>query len=216
MHRLLRLIADASVVAGPWAAAASRVSRRSSLSWVALALSACIASPSDDRPKEYLDEATAATVSVVGRPLVFAHERPELTSHARDYVTLAAAAVNRNGKVDHVLIAYFWSTVDDRAKPTGAPVTDPLVIAADDRRLRLTLQGHSTLDVGIGVPVHAPPGHDAAPNVYRTDLGTLRFIAEARHLAVLTSADDTPMTYEVWEDQRAALLGLVRLLSGQK
>jgi len=216
VHRLSRLITDVSGVAGPWIAAASRVSRRSSLSWVVLALSACIASPSDDRPKEYLDEATAATVSVVGRPLVFSHERPELASHARDYVTLAAAAVNRNGKVDYVLIAYFWSTVDARAKPSGPPVTDPLVIAADDRRIRLTLQGHSAHEAGIGVPVHAPPGHDAAPNVYRTDLGTLRFIAEARHLAVLTSADDIPITYEVWDDQRAALRGLVRLLSGEK
>ncbi len=216
MRRLSRLIADVSGATGPWAAAVGRVSRRSSLSWVVLALSACIASPSDDRPKEYLDEATAATVSVVGRPLVFAHERRELASHARDYVTLAAAAVNRNGKVDHVLIAYFWSTVDDRAKPSAAPVADPLVIAADDRRIRLTLQGHSTLDAGIGVPVHAPPGHDAAPNVYRTDLGTLRFIGEARNLAVLTSAGDAPLTYEVWDDQRAALRGLVRLLGGEK
>jgi hypothetical protein len=56
----------------------------------------------------------------------------------------------------------------------------------------------------------------AIPNVYRTDLATLRFIAAARHLAVLRSADDPDSGYEIWEDRRAALGQLVGLLNGAK
>jgi len=80
------------------------------------ALGACVAVAGDKQPREYLDEETAATVTVVAEPLVFALPRPELAANVRDYVTLAAAAVDRNGKLSYVLIVYFWSTVDPRLR----------------------------------------------------------------------------------------------------
>ncbi len=185
-------------------------------------LDACTALPSPDAPQEYLDKDTAATVSVVGQPMVFAHERPELAAHMRDYVTLAAAAVNRSGRTDYVLIAYFWTTFDPhgqlhsgRGRARDAPESEQLVVVADDRRIELTLEGHSARDAGIGLPVHAPPATAAMPNVYRTDLATLRFMAAARHLAVLQGAEAPDSTYEIWDDQRAALSALVRVLSGE-
>jgi hypothetical protein len=52
------------------------------------------------------------------------------------------------------------------------------------------------------------------PDVYRTDLETLRFIAAARHLVVLRRADDPSSAYEIWDDQRAALGAFVDLLDG--
>ena len=69
-------------------------------------------------PTEYLDETTGATVTVVDRPLVFARERNERAANLRDYVTLSAASVNRGGKVEYVLVAYLWSTLDPRFAPT--------------------------------------------------------------------------------------------------
>src|SRR5262249_42195978 len=77
--------------------------RRIGLAAVAI-VAGCTALPSPDIPKEYLDQSTAATVTVVGRPLVFARERPNFAVHMRDYITLAAAAVNRTGKIDYILI----------------------------------------------------------------------------------------------------------------
>jgi hypothetical protein len=185
------------------------------------ALSACTALPSVDSPEEYLDPNTAATISVVGRPLVFAHAQPNLAAHMRDYVTLAAAAVNRSGKTEYVVIAYFWTTLDahgqEGAKRTESnSAADTLILVADDRRIELPSQGHSAHAAGIGMPVHAPPVRSATPNVYRTDLATLRFIAAARHLAVLRSAEDPDSAYEIWEDRRAALGQLVGLLNGAK
>jgi hypothetical protein len=62
------------------------------------------------------------------------------------------------------------------------------------------------------VPFDAPSG--AEPNVYPTDLATLRSVAEARHLAVTIDTESSTLTYELWEDRRNALRAFVQRLSG--
>jgi len=182
---------------------------------IAIALGACAAAPDSVSPSEYLDQTTAATVSVVARPLVFARERPELAAHARDYVTLAAASVNRGGAIEYYIFAYLWSTLDSRNSNGIPPAADNLTIAADDRRIQPQLAGHSLQETGVGSAVRAPPGHHWTLNVYKTDVATLGFIAEAHHLAVIAGSTEGPVTYESWDDQRRALRGLVRRLEGQ-
>ena len=169
-------------------------------------------------PTEYLDETTGATVTVVDRPLVFARERNERAANLRDYVTLSAASVNRGGKVEYVLVAYLWSTLDPRFAPTlGA---DSLVLQADDRRIALTANGKSPSDLGIAQPVYAPPGQQpgqaSKPMVFPTDLGTLRFIAAARNLVIQNQADDFAYNYELWDDKRRSLARFVRFLEGDR
>ena len=183
---------------------------------VILALGTCVALAGDKQPQEYLDEETAATITVVGEPLVFACPRPELAANVRDYVTLAAAAVDRNGKISYVLIAYFWSTVDPRLRRDAMPSPEPLVLQADDRRIELKLRGHSAHEAGIGAPVHAPPGAAVTPNVYGTDLATLRFVAEARRLTIVADSDGAPLPYELWEDRRTALRNFVHHMNGDE
>ena len=93
---------------------------------------AAVALAAANQPLEYLDEETGATVTVVGRPLVFVHDRSGFLGPAGDYVTLAAAAVNQSGKITYVLIAYFWwSGVPPKAELAPAAV-DPLALQADD------------------------------------------------------------------------------------
>jgi hypothetical protein len=170
----------------------------------------------DDRePQEYLDEETAATVTVVGAPLVFAYARRDLAANARDYVSLAAAAVNRAGKVSYVLIGYVWSTADVHRRPDPLPAADTLVLQADDRAIPLKLVGHSAHDAGIGMPVHQPPGISVAPNVYAADLASLRFIAAARQLRMHVELPDTTLSFELWEDRRDALAAFVQQLGGR-
>ncbi len=208
----------------------------------------CAVTPDPQSPREYLDQTTAATVIIVARPMVFAHEKPELAVHMRDYVTLAAATIDRSGKTDYVVIAYFWSTFDAHGRagaavaqagsavtPAGSPVaqagpatsrgaedsgnesaTDDLVIAADDRRIVLHLSGHSPRDAGIGETIMAPPVQSVLPNVYRTDLATLRFLAAARNIAVITGPHAVETEFPVWDDQRAALAAFVRQISGEQ
>jgi hypothetical protein len=168
----------------------------------------------DLEPREYLDQETAATITVVAQPLVFAYPRTELAANARDYVTLAAAAVNRSGKVSFVGIVYFWSTVDPRMRTDPLPAPDSLIVQADDRRIELHLRGRSAHDAGIGVPADAPPGPPVTPNAYGIDLATLRFMAEARQLTVLAESDGALLRYPLWGDGRAALRAFVQRMSG--
>jgi hypothetical protein len=165
-------------------------------------------------PQEYLDDRTAATITVVAEPLVFAAARPDLAANVRDYVTLAAAAVDRSGKVSYVLIAYYWTTVDPRLRRAPLPAPDPLLLQADDRRIQLASGGQSAREAGIGQAVHAPAAGDALPHAYRTDLATLRFISEARRLSVIADTRAEPLgAFELWQDGRAALRELVRHMS---
>ncbi len=165
-------------------------------------------------PTEYLDEETAATITVVAQPLVFAYAHRELAANARDYATVAAAAVNEAGKIHYVLILYFWSTVDPRLRTDAPPAAEPLVLQADDRSISLALRGHSAHEAGIGMPVHAPPGNAVVPNVYGTDLPTLRYLIAARSLTLRADSDGTPLAYELWEDRRGALRAFVQRMGG--
>jgi hypothetical protein len=180
------------------------------------ALGACTAEEARDQPRQYLDEHTAATITAVDRPLVFARDRTDLAANARDYVTLAAAAVDRMGKVQYVLVAYSWSTADSRLSEERPPVPDSLVITADDRRLLFTGPTGTPVDAGIAEPVGAPPGPQRAPYVFRADLSVLRFLSAARHLSVQVGTSDAAPSYEIWDDGRPALAAWAATLNGER
>jgi len=165
-------------------------------------------------PTEYLDEQTGATVTMANKPLVFARERSERAANLRDYVNVTAASVNRGGKIEYVLIAYVWSTLDARFEPAVA--ADSLLLIADDRRIRLSANGKTPSDLGIAQPVHAPAGQDIKPLVFPTDLGTLRFIAAARNLTIQTGLEGESFDYDLWDDQRASLARFVSFLDGER
>src|SRR5215470_12711005 len=96
---------------------------RSLASLLLLAAGVVAAASDANAPRQYVDEETGTSVFFVGRPLVFAHERstfggdvprsssaaPTMPVPPRDYVTLAAAALDHGGKYTYVLIGYFWS-----------------------------------------------------------------------------------------------------------
>jgi hypothetical protein len=193
----------------------TRLSRALAVLGALLALAACGSTPVQERPTEYLDEHTAATVTIVDKPIVFARERPELAANVRDYVTLSAASVNRSGQMTYVLVGYFWSTLDAFGAPRIAAANDPLLLAADDRRIHLSTQGHSAKEAGIANPVHAPPQHDGPPTVYSTDLDTLRFLAAARDLTAVRGVDANAQKFEIWDDGRASLGAFVRFINGE-
>lgn len=175
-----------------------------------IAAGAAVALAASNEPLEYLDEETGATVTVVGRPLVFVHDRSGFLGNAGDYVTLAAGAVNQSGKITYVLIAYFWwSGVPPKAELAPTAI-EPLALQADDRDIQLILRAASAREAGIGVPVHRPPFGTATPHVYAIDLSTMGFIAESHHLALHIQSEGTSVNYALFEDRRAALREFVR------
>jgi hypothetical protein len=167
------------------------------------------------QPREYLDDQSGATVSYVARPLVFARERTERAESVRDYVNLTAATVNRGGKRDYVLIAYVWSTLDTRFA-AARPNADSLVVVADERQLRLSVNGKTPEDLGIVHGVGTPPRQVVKPLVFVTDVATLRLIAAARSLQVQRPVADAVEIYGLWDDQRKALDSFVRFLDGER
>jgi len=170
---------------------------------LALLLVAC-AAPAE-RPAEYLDQTTGATVTSVTAPLVFARTRLELAYGARDYVTLAAASVNRTGHIEQVLLGYVWSTVDPRMRRNAEPADQTLIITADDRVIVLTADRRTSHDVGIAAPVAVPAGSNATQSLYPTDIATLRFLAAARQLRLTIRDNGDPRPFEMWSDGRGAL-----------
>ena len=174
-------------------------------------------------PLEYLDEDTGATVTVVDKPMLFSRERSERVANLRDFVSLTAASVSRGGKVEYVLIAYVWSTLDPRYAPDVIPET--LALAADDRRFNLNASGQTPSDLGIVRPVQAPLGQDVEPFVVSTDLATLRFISASGELSVRALqrlkegadvTEDPAVRYDIFEDQRPALARFVSFVEGDR
>jgi hypothetical protein len=162
------------------------------------------------KPFQYLDDVTGATVTVVGRPLVFVRER---FSYVRDYVTLAAASVDQSGRVSYAFIGYFWSA--GAAPPTedSTLAREPIVLQLHDRRIVLTPDSRPARESGIGAAIHQPPFGHPVPCVYPVDLDTLRTVAESTDVALYGGGDAAPRKYELFENGLDALGKLVHLLT---
>jgi len=173
-------------------------------------------------PLEYVDEQTGVTVTVVARPLVFARDRTTAdggpaqswSSSSKDYVTLAAAAVDRSGKITYLLIGYFWSVGISQPWENARLAREPLVLQLQDRRIELVPQGGTTRDTGIGAPVHPPPVGPATASLYAVDLASIGLIAESAHPVLYCGGASTPLKYELFEDRLTALREFVRQSSG--
>jgi hypothetical protein len=186
-----------------------------------LAVSA-VAAAGANTPLEYVDDQTGVTVTVVARPLVFARDRTasngapaqSWSTSQRDYVTLAAASVDRTGKITYLLIGYFWSVGVSQPWENARLAREPLVLQLQDRRIELAPQGGSARDAGISAPVHPPPVGPATASLYAVDLSTINLIAESTHPILYCGGGSAPLKYELFEDRLTALREFVRQLSG--
>lgn len=187
--------------------AGAKAARGWLLGLLASGLCACAAIPGQAGPVQYLDRNTGATFMIVGRPLTFAHVRPQVAARVRDYATVAAAYLDRGGRIDYVLLVYVWSTIDPRNDPGTAARAAGLALVADDRRIALLPLD----DPGQSLPpIDRPPVRHFVAAIYRTDLATLRYLIAARYLSLLRSRDGEGARFELWDDERASLAQLVR------
>ena len=155
-------------------------------------------------PPEYLDPNTAALVTTVTAPIVFARSHLDVAANARQYATVAAVSVNRSGRYEYVLLVYLWSTVDPRLGIDRHPGQN-VILLADDRAIRLVRDSRSMHEVGISTPLHAPEHIRGQPRIYRTDRETLQFLAGARRVRLLLEGDEDPRPFDIWTDGRRDL-----------
>jgi hypothetical protein len=172
------------------------------------ALVSCASQPATPA-QEIFDEQTATTLSVVGKPLVFARERTDVEAHARDYVTLVAAEIDRSGQYSEFLLLYRWSTVDPRMSPPPQSGEGALRILADGRAIDLQPLERLPISLKQGRALHVPAHGDIVPRAYNVDAALLRFIAGSRELTVRMPQEQLNMPFALWEDGRSALAKFV-------
>lgn len=157
----------------------------------------CATEPSSG-DREYLDQATAATVTVGGRTLVFARERPELAVNARDYLSLVPVDVNRAGAHSQYFYGYVWATLDKRGLPGEASGTLRFELLADGRRIPLVPVAGSLRKIGLAEPPLPAPARSAQVLVAPTSREVQEFVSSATELRAVALRDGVPERFDLW------------------
>lgn len=165
----------------------------------ALLATGCAVTPPAAGEREYLDEETAATVTVGARAIVFARDRPELAVNARDYLTLVPVDVNRSGRHEQYFFGYAWSTIDKRGLPGEEDVAPRFDLVADGRRVTLAPASEDRHDLGLGELPLSPPARSAQLVVSPTTREILDFVARAEEVRAVADLGGASVRYELWE-----------------
>lgn len=179
------------------------------VAFFAALLGAC-ATSQDVSPREFLDEQTAATITIVADPVIFVSEtagprgldrerNPFGQDANRDYVELYGIDVNRMGSHRQYFVVQKWLTPDDaEARPMLELKADGSTV-----ELRATLENPRTL--GISAPPAPIFSKSAKWWYFPTDTATLRRIAGASSLDASLVIGERRMAYEIFTDGRAQL-----------
>ncbi|MBP7611410.1 MAG: hypothetical protein KA760_18085 [Steroidobacteraceae bacterium] len=162
---------------------------------LAAVLTAGCASEQPAGPREYLDERTAATITVAGESMVFACERPELGVNARDYVTLTAVDVNTSGKHATHLVGYAWSTLDKRAVVESDSRYE---LVADDRTLSLQPMPDGFRSIGVNEPPIPVPARSALPLTAPITRDQLQFLRDTPGAHIVRTRDGVQEPFNLW------------------
>jgi len=173
-----------------------------------LAVGACASQP-PDVPRQYLDQQSAATVTVATGALVFARERPELAVHARDYLTLVPVDVNQAGTHRLYFYCHVWSTIDKRGQPGNDDGPARFELVADGRQIPLVPVEASIRELGLAEPPVRAPSPSARLLVAATDRDALEFLASASELRAIAHHGGASERYELWKDGRQSLLSML-------
>lgn len=179
-------------------AARPRLLRSVVVAWILAAtvvLGACTGTATSVAPREYLDETTAATISIVSDTMVFACERPELAVHARDYVTLAAVDVNRAGQHALYLVGYRWSTLQ---APQASGADESVSLLLRDRSVALAAMPDGLRTFGMAQhPLSAPSRH-AQPLAAPIDAAWLTALEQPTGARIVRAEAALTWPYALW------------------
>lgn len=165
----------------------------------ALPVAGCVATGPVADEREYLDESTAATVTVGSRALVFARERPELAVNARDYLSLVTVDVNRAGAHSQYFYGYVWSTLDKRRLQGEALDAVRFELVADGRRIPLVPVAGPLRELGLGEPPLPAPARAVQVLVAPTSREVQEFVASADELRAVALRDGVAERFELWD-----------------
>jgi hypothetical protein len=167
-----------------------------------------------DPVRQYVDEITAATITVAVEPLIFARERTDLAANSRDYVTLTAIEINVQGKRSYFWSAYIWSTIDRRDRQPLVAPGDELVLVADGRPIPLRSDAQTPRDRGLGESPTRAPTRTAVPALFAADRESIGYVARAGELRIELIHAGNNDAFVLWKDGRAALLAFSEAVGG--
>jgi hypothetical protein len=164
-------------------------------------------------PRQYLDETTAATLTVAAEPWIFT---PEVGAsgaiasdrRARDFLTLYAVDVNRQGQHRQYLAALHavppleWSA---EAVPT-------LTLKFSGEEMTLPRPVSDGRSLGIAQPI--APAYTLASKwwFYTVDKTALKRLAASRELTATFAAENKSLGYSLWRDAGAQVTELTAVL----
>ena len=194
--------------ATPARGASARTAAPRSAVLAAMALLAGCASSPGAGTREYLDEHSAATVTVVQPGITFARDRTDLAVHARDYFTIVPVDVNRMGTHDRYFYCMDWSTIDKRATRETTAASRQYQLVADGRAIPLTPTAKSLRELGV---VERPVEHQAdatAVLLVPLDSDVIAYVSQATTLRVVLDDAGTTFRYDLWSGDPGALARL--------
>jgi hypothetical protein len=161
-------------------------------------------------PREYLDEQTAATITVVKDPWIFTREQ-DMTRDAeqRAFLHLYAIDVNRMGDHRQYFAVLQSLPSAEAAKAAAAPTIELKAGAA-----QTTLQpiDANPRELGIAQPVAEAYTMTAAWWYFPVDKQVLATIANTRDLHATIIINDERVPYILWRDGREELSELTAVL----
>ena len=159
-------------------------------------LGAACASTKSVAPREYLDEQTAATITVVADPWIFTRKN---ASPQLDFFNLYAIDVNRMG--DHkkyFVVVHYWPSAELGAAPT-------LALNSGSQELKLTPAKEDARKLGIVQPLDKSAPSSAKSWFYLVDKASLTALAQTRQLNASLLTDTTNAEYVVWRNGSSEL-----------
>lgn len=157
---------------------------------------------------QFLDEATAVTVTRMTDPVVFFREQAGLAANVRDYIHVGPVEVNRMGERQYYLWMGVWSTID-RGAVGQSPMEDThtkVVITANDRPLEFEIFSEEPDALGTAESIYSRPGPGARDLFSRVTVEQLRTLHEADYLYVSLGepGSDTGL-YRIWKHHKESL-----------
>lgn len=177
---------------------------------IAALTAACASSPALTI-HEFLDTNTGVTVTACRAPLVLYRDNPAAAAYARNIIHAGPIEVNRSGDHRYFLWVGIWNTMQSADMVTSRDGFETIVIVVDGEPMTLDVAGWTPAAIGASVPAYTKPVASAADAYYPVTIDQLRFIAEARDIA-LRSTGSRPREFALWNAQNNAREGLFSFL----
>ena len=150
------------------------------------------AAPKSLEPREYLDEQTAATITVVADPWIFTRKNapPQL-----DFFNLYAIDVNRMG--DHkkyFVVVHYWPGPEMKLAPPK------LSLSSGSQQMQLEATNEDPRRLGIAQALDQSAPSSSKSWFYPVDKTALQAIAANRQLSAALLTDNAIADYAVWRD----------------